>query len=163
MNTTRLLFNLLPLLSNHLLDIKLQTVHLPLSDVEGLKEDLVGDVAPTPVHELHDRDVKSRILRKHHPQRVSESGDVLIPGSVQRGVQGDGLPVAGREEECRKNHDAVETEMIPDQDDRRSMTKPITYYACACIAVDKRYSSSADRSINSRSRFRGVVSPVPPF
>jgi hypothetical protein len=58
--------------------------------LEGRKKALL---APS-----NHRDVESRILREHQPKRVSESRDVLIPGSVRQGVQGDVLPVTGREE-----------------------------------------------------------------
>ena len=50
---------------NRILDIELQTVHLPLSDVERMEEDLVGDIAPTPVRELYDRNIKGGILWEH--------------------------------------------------------------------------------------------------
>ena len=51
---------------NRIFDVELQTVHLPLSDVEGLEEDLVGDITPAPIHELHDGDIESGVLREHH-------------------------------------------------------------------------------------------------
>jgi hypothetical protein len=137
------------LLSNHLLGVELQIVHFPPDGAGRLKKDFVGSIAPAPVCGLRGGGVESRILWERRPQRVSQSHDVLFPGSVQRGVQGDGLPVTGREEECRKNHDAAETEVTPDQDDQRSMAKLITYHPCTCIAVDKRYSGSAYRSLNS--------------
>lgn len=100
-NQICLLLNFLLLLANRILNIKLQTVHLPLSNVERFKEDLVGDVAPTPIRELHDGNIESRIWWKHRFQGVSESRDIVVPGSVQRCVESDRLPVTGREEESR--------------------------------------------------------------
>jgi len=61
----RLLLDLLLLLANCILDVEFQAVHLPLSDVEGLEEDLVGDVAPTSIHELDDGNIESGILGEH--------------------------------------------------------------------------------------------------
>jgi len=126
------------LLSNCVLDVDLQTVHLPLSDIEGLEEDLVGHITPTPIRELHDGDIEGGILREHHLQGVSESRDIVVPRSVQRCVECDGLPVTGREKERRQNHDAVEAEMKSDQGRRGFLMGPTTYHACACIAVDNK-------------------------
>ena len=97
----RLLLDLLLVLSNSILDVELQTVHLPLSDVEGLEEDLVGDVAPTSIHELDDGDIEGGVLGEHRFQGVAEGRDVVVPGSVQRRVECDGLPVTGGEKERR--------------------------------------------------------------
>lgn len=86
-----------------------------MGDVERLEEVLVCYVAPTPILELHDLDIEGRILGEHRLEGVSEGGDVIVPGFVQRCVECDGLPVTRGEKERCEDHNTVEAEMKSDQ------------------------------------------------